>query len=310
MPRSELNRRLFCVQSTIRNDLYFVQSLGKYDHLTFPKMNSEGFQENTSFDDMDGKSVIITGSTKGIGLETAKIMLAAGANVVVNSRNERDVETTVKKLGADSKPNGSVIGLHCDVGIYENCQKLAEYTVQNFGKIDVLVNNAGTSMISDSLELKKDDWERTLRTNLSGPFYLSQACGKIMAKNGGGSIVNISSMFGSGGVPKRLAYCTSKFGLNGLTKTLASEWAHYNIRVNAVSPGYIETPMDVGDQNSGGYSREDVNRRTPMGRYGTFPRSGSGNIVPSLKSLLLHHRREYQRRRWMARVYRMGQVVE
>lgn len=218
---------------------------------------------------MKGKSVMITGSTKGIGLEIARIMLYSGANVVVNSRTHKDVENTVKGLQSDTKTNGSVAGLHCDVSVYENCEELAEFVVSNFGKINVLVNNAGTSMISDSLELKKEDWERTIKTNLSGPFYLSQVCGRVMAKNGGGSIVNISSMFGSGGVPKRLAYCSSKFGLNGLTKTLAAEWAHYNIRVNAVSPGYIETPMDQGDQTTGGYSEQDIRRRTPMGRYGT-----------------------------------------
>jgi NAD(P)-dependent dehydrogenase (short-subunit alcohol dehydrogenase family) len=221
------------------------------------------------FEDMKGKSVLITGSTKGIGLEIAKIMLATGANVVVNSRSERDVAATVQKLSSYSQSRGSIKGLSCDVGVFENCEKLANYTVESFGKIDVLVNNAGTSMIADSLELRKEDWERTIRTNLSGPFFLSQACGKIMAKNGGGSIINISSMFGSGGVPKRLAYCSSKFGLNGLTKTLAAEWAHYNIRVNAVSPGYIETPMDQGDQTTGSYTVEDIHRRTPMGRYGT-----------------------------------------
>lgn len=221
------------------------------------------------FRDMNGKSVLVTGSTKGIGLEIAKIMLSSGANVVINSRSQKDVEETVRGLQSDPNTKGSVRGLHSDVSIYENCEKLAKFANSNFGKIDALVNNAGTSMISDSLELKKEDWEKTIRTNLSGPFYLSQVCGRIMAKNGGGSIVNISSMFGSGGVPKRLAYCSSKFGLNGLTKTLAAEWAHYNIRVNAVSPGYIETPMDKGDQTTGGYSVQDITRRTPLGRYGT-----------------------------------------
>ena len=221
------------------------------------------------FGDMKGKSVIVTGSTKGIGLEIAKIILETGASVVVNSRNEKDVASTVEKLSKDSSTRDSVKGMHCDVGVYDDSVKLARFAESNFGKVDVLVNNAGTSMISDSLDLSKDDWDRTIRTNLSGPFFLSQACGKIMARNGGGSIVNISSMFGSGGVPKRLAYCTSKFGLNGLTKTLAAEWAHYNIRVNAVSPGYIETPMDQGDQNTGGYTPSDIKRRTPMGRYGT-----------------------------------------
>lgn len=214
---------------------------------------------------MKGKSVIVTGSTKGIGLEIAKIMLSVGANVVINSRTQKDVDSTLKELSEI----GSIKGFACDVGIFENCTKLAQFALDSFDRVDVLVNNAGSSMISDSMDLAKDDWEKTIRSNLSGPFYLSQACGKIMTKNGGGSIVNISSMFGSGGVPKRLAYCTSKFGLNGLTQTLAVEWAHYNIRVNAVSPGYIETPMDVGDQNTGGYTKSDITRRTPLGRYGT-----------------------------------------
>jgi 3-oxoacyl-[acyl-carrier protein] reductase len=221
------------------------------------------------FHDLNGKTVIITGSTKGIGLEIAKVMLATGANVVLNSRSQKDVEITLQKLSADPQTRGTVKGMYGDVGIFDTCEKLAEFAAQNFGKIDVLVNNAGTSMIADSLDLRQEDWERTIRTNLSGPFYLSQACGKTMAKNGGGSIINVSSMFGSGGVPKRLAYCSSKFGLNGLTKTLAAEWAHYKIRVNAISPGYIETPMDQGDQTTGGYSMSDIHRRTPMGRYGT-----------------------------------------
>jgi len=225
---------------------------------------TEGF-----FQDINGKTAVVTGSTKGIGLEIARIMLSCGANVIVNSRNQQDVETTVERLRSDPQTRGSVKGLHGDVGIYENCEKLVGRAVQYFGKIDVLVNNAGTSMISDSLELQKDDWEKAIRTNLSGPFFMSQVCGRIMAKNHGGSIINISSIFGGGGVPKRLAYCASKFGLNGLTKTLATEWAHYNIRVNAVSPGYIKTPMDSGDQTSGGYSAEEINRRTPAGRYGT-----------------------------------------
>jgi 3-oxoacyl-[acyl-carrier protein] reductase len=232
-------------------------------------MQAGSLETESFFKDMKGKSAIVTGSTKGIGLEIARIMLSTGTNVVVNSRNEKDVRTTVQKLGAEPRTKGSIVGFHGDVGVFESCEKLANLAVESFGKIDVLVNNAGTSMIADSLELQKEDWERTLRTNLSGPFFLSQACAKIMAKNSGGSIINISSMFGSGGVPKRLAYCTSKFGLNGLTKTLAAEWAHYDIRVNAVSPGYIATPMDVGDQNTGGYTVEDIHRRTPMGRYGT-----------------------------------------
>jgi len=232
-------------------------------------MKSSGSAKEDFFQDITGKTAIVTGSTKGIGLEIVRILLSLGANVVVNSRSKRDVDATIEKLQSDAQFKDSVIGLHGDVGIYEDCETIVEQTVQHFGKVDVLVNNAGTSMISDSLELRKEDWEKTIRTNLSGPFFMSQVCGRVMAKNGGGSIINISSIFGGGGVPRRLAYCSSKFGLNGLTKTLATEWAHHKIRVNAVSPGYIKTPMDIGDQTSGGYSAEEINRRTPAGRYGT-----------------------------------------
>jgi 3-oxoacyl-[acyl-carrier protein] reductase len=218
--------------------------------------------------DIEGKAAIVTGSTKGIGLEIARLMLSAGADVLVNSRNQKDAETTAEKLGSEHN-RGRVRAARGDVGIYEDCEELVRQAVEYFGKVDILVNNAGTSMISDSLELRKDDWERTIRTNLSGPFFMSQTCGRVMSKSGGGSIINISSMFGSGGVPRRLAYCASKHGLDGLTKTLATEWAHYNIRVNSLSPGYIKTPMDYGDQSSGGYSDDEINRRTPAGRYGT-----------------------------------------
>jgi len=240
-----------------------------YQNVTFVGMKDESSTKESFFQDINGKTAIVTGSTKGIGLEIARILLSSGANVIVNSRNKQDVETTVERLRSKPRFRESVVGLTGDVGVYENCEMLIEETVQRFGKVDVLVNNAGTSMISDSLELQKEDWEKAIRTNLSGPFFMSQVCGRIMAKNRGGSIINISSIFGGGGVPKRLAYCASKFGLNGLTKTLATEWAHYKIRVNAVSPGYIKTPMDVGDQTSGGYSAEEINRRTPAGRYGT-----------------------------------------
>jgi 3-oxoacyl-[acyl-carrier protein] reductase len=246
-----------------------MQSDLGYHREVFVMMKSSSSTTENFFQDICGKTAIVTGSTKGIGLEIARILLSSGANVIVNSRNQKDVETTAELLRSEPQSRGSVKGLHGDVGVYENCETLVGQTVQHFGKIDVLVNNAGTSMISDSLELQKDDWEKTIRTNLSGPFFMSQVCARVMVKNGGGSIINISSIFGGGGVPKRLAYCSSKFGLNGLTKTLATEWAHYNIRVNTVSPGYIKTPMDVGDQTSGGYSVEEINRRTPAGRYGT-----------------------------------------
>jgi 3-oxoacyl-[acyl-carrier protein] reductase len=138
-----------------------------------------------------------------------------------------------------------------------------------YGGVDILVNNAGTSMVAPSLELRAEDWERTLRIDLSGPFYMSQLAARSMIERGGGSIVNISSILGLGGLPKRAAYCASKHGLLGLTKVLATEWATYGIRVNSVSPGYIQTDMDTHDSSVGDYTESDIMGRTPLARYGT-----------------------------------------
>jgi 3-oxoacyl-[acyl-carrier protein] reductase len=221
-----------------------------------------------SFQDLKGKTVIITGSTKGIGLETAKLFKSLGSNVVINSRNKGDVENTVKVLNK-SIEYGEAFGVAGDVSEYNDCQKIVEQSMEKFGKIDVLVNNAGISLIADSVELRPQDYEKVLRINLFGSFYMAQLVAKNMIKNKiKGSIINVSSILGLVGLPKRAAYVSSKFALIGLTKVLATEWAPFGIRVNAVAPGYIRTPMDVKDTGTGEYTTEDIEGRTPMGRYG------------------------------------------
>jgi 3-oxoacyl-[acyl-carrier protein] reductase len=211
---------------------------------------------------------VITGSTKGIGLEIARTYLASGARVMLNSRSPKDVEAARDRLAGESGPE-SVDGLAADVGELSECKRLVEAARARFGGIDILVNNAGTSMVSPSLELSAEDWERTLRTDLSGPFYMARTCAPAMIARGGGSIINISSILGLGGLPKRAAYSASKHGLIGLTKVLATEWACYQIRVNAISPGYIRTDMDTHDAVVGDYTEQDIEGRTPLGRYGT-----------------------------------------
>lgn len=221
-----------------------------------------------SFHDLKGKTVIITGSTKGIGLETAKLFKTFGSNVIINSRNKEDVERVTENLNENIK-EGIAFGVAGDVSVYSDCEKIVNETVKKFGKIDVLVNNAGISFIANSIELKPEDYEKVLRINLFGSFYMAQLVAKSMIKNKvKGSIINVASIYGLFGVPKRAAYVSSKFGLIGLTKVLATEWAHYGIRVNAVAPGYIMTPMDVKDTGTGEYTTADIEGRTPMGRYG------------------------------------------
>jgi 3-oxoacyl-[acyl-carrier protein] reductase len=217
---------------------------------------------------LDGRVAIVTGSTKGIGLEIARLFLDHGAKVVVNSRSSGDVADVVRQLAPPGREE-SVTGVPGNVASPSVCDRLVDTAVRQFGGVDILVNNAGISMVSPSLELSSEDWVRTLQINLSGPFYMSQSCARGMITRGGGSIVNISSILGVAGLPKRAAYCASKHGLIGLTKVLAAEWAHLGIRVNAISPGYIQTEMDAHDSVEGDYSESDILGRTPLARYGT-----------------------------------------
>jgi len=133
--------------------------------------------------------------------------------------------------------------------------------------VDVLVNNAGVGAIAPSEELPLDVWSRTLAVNLTGTFLCAQAAARHMLPAGGGVIVNIGSVFAATGMPMRAAYAASKHGVIGLTKVLASEWARRGIRVVAVDPAFIRTALDDADQRAGGYTPEDIARRTPMGRY-------------------------------------------
>ncbi|MCA1688844.1 MAG: SDR family oxidoreductase [Actinobacteria bacterium] len=136
-----------------------------------------------------------------------------------------------------------------------------------FGRIDVLVNNAGISLITPAEETSLADWRRVLDVNLTGPFLTSREFGMVMLEQGSGSIVNVSSVAGLLGVADRAAYNASKHGLVGLTRTLAAEWGGRGVRVNAVCPGWVKTEMDVEDQAGDGYTDEDIEGRVPMGRF-------------------------------------------
>jgi NAD(P)-dependent dehydrogenase (short-subunit alcohol dehydrogenase family) len=138
-----------------------------------------------------------------------------------------------------------------------------------FGRIDVLVNNAGISLIAPAEETTAEQWRRVLEVNLTGPFLLARAFGAMMLEAGGGSIVNVASIAGLRGIADRAAYNASKHGLVGLTRTLAAEWGGRGVRVNAVCPSWVKTEMDVVDQASGGYSDKDIVEQVPLGRFAT-----------------------------------------
>ncbi len=213
-----------------------------------------------------GKVVVVTGSSGGIGLEIARQFAAEGANVVTNGRGAARAAAAAAEIRA---AGGEAAAVGADVSTWEGAQQLMAGATTAYGGVDILVNNAGISMIASADELDPAEWERAIATNLSGPFFCARAAHPSMKGRGGGVIVNIGSIAGHVGFPLRAAYCSAKHGLMGLTKTLALDWVDQGIRVVQIDPAYIKTPLDVGDQATAGYDDEAIERRTPMGRFGT-----------------------------------------
>ena len=211
-----------------------------------------------------GKVAVITGSSSGIGKEIARRLVQEGARVVINSRDSSRVEAALRDIGA----NGEAIPCASDISTEGGAITLIRSAVNAFGGLDILVNNAGISMIRASEELTLADWQRCLDVDLTGTFLCSREAGRFMRGHGGGSIVNVASIASFVGLPNRAAYAAAKYGVIGLTETLAAEWAQYKIRVNAVAPAFIATPMDDVAMATGDYSADDVTNRTPMGRKG------------------------------------------
>ena len=190
---------------------------------------------------LQNKVSVVTGGSKGIGAAICIAFAREGSDVLVgynSSENEaRKVADEIQSLGRKS------LAVKVDVSCGNQVDQMVATALDSFGKIDVLANVAGITFKSFMKDLPEEEWDRVIDTNLKGTFLCSQAVGKVMIQNGGGSIVNISSIAGhvpqvSGGV-----YSTSKAGVNMLSKVLALEWAEYNIRVNAISPGPVETEM-------------------------------------------------------------------
>jgi 3-oxoacyl-[acyl-carrier protein] reductase len=215
---------------------------------------------------LDGQVAVITGSSMGIGKAIARAFGQAGARVLVNSRDSQRAAaaaTELQALGIEAVPMAADLGQPAEVA------RLFAAVDRQWGQIDILVNNAGTSMIAPSEQLSLADWQRTLDLNLTAPFLCCQEAARRMIPRRRGVIINVSSILGETALAQRAAYCASKHGLNGLTKVMAVEWARQGIRVHAINPAYIATAMDTGDQVSGDYTHADIERRTPLGRYGT-----------------------------------------
>jgi NAD(P)-dependent dehydrogenase (short-subunit alcohol dehydrogenase family) len=208
-----------------------------------------------------GRTAVVTGSTKGIGLAIVRAFAREGARVVVNARRAEDCDVVAKEVGG--------VPIPADLSRPDEVRRLArEAAAVLGGVVDILVNNAGQPRVAPAAELAEADYRTTLELNLNAAFLLSQEIGRGMLARRRGAIINVSSINGTVPFPQRLAYCVSKAGLNMLTRVMAIEWAAAGVRVNAIAPGYVETEIVKGLSARGVLDRGVLARRTPMGRLG------------------------------------------
>lgn len=213
---------------------------------------------------LEGKRALVTGATKGIGLETAKVLADAGADIAAVGRDAAglaEVKASVEKLGR------RCVTIAADMATTDGPVKAAKEALGALGGIDILVNNAGVALLDPLLEATVEDWDTTMAVNLRAPFLLARALAPQMIARKAGKIINVSSQAGVAGLDQHAAYCASKGGLNMLTKVMTVEWAKHNIQINTVCPTVILTPMGEevwGKPEKGGPMKAKI----PGGRFG------------------------------------------
>jgi 3-oxoacyl-[acyl-carrier protein] reductase len=209
------------------------------------------------------KVAVVTGASQGIGRETALALAEAGARVVVAARNEEKLSTLVNEIAATG---GEAFAVKIDVADGEQVKAGFKQVIEKFGRLDILVNNAAVTRDGLAMRMKKEDWDAVLQTNLTGAHLCIQQALPTMMKARSGRIINISSVVAQSGNAGQANYVAAKAGLIGLTKAIAIEIASRNITVNAVAPGFIETPMtDVLPDKV----KEELKVRIPLGRMGS-----------------------------------------
>jgi 2-deoxy-D-gluconate 3-dehydrogenase len=215
--------------------------------------------------DLSGRVAIVTGGNGGIGLGMARGLAEAGASVVVAARDAEKSAAAVAELEA---LDAQCLAVSVDVTTKDSCRAMVSATVERFGRLDVLVNNAGVNVRKQPEDYTSEEWQWVLDTNLTGAFLCTQAAYPEMVAAGGGKIINIGSMMSIFGAAFAAPYAASKGGIVQLTKALATAWAKDNIQVNAVLPGWIDTDLTRRARADIEGLHERVEARTPAGRWG------------------------------------------
>jgi NAD(P)-dependent dehydrogenase (short-subunit alcohol dehydrogenase family) len=197
--------------------------------------------------DLEGKTAVVTGGTKGIGRAIGASLVNAGVNVSFSARHEREIERAAAELNEAGR--GRAAGFFCDVRDEAQVKAFFAQTIENFGGVDILVNNAGIGMFATVESMSADDFRAVIETNLCGVFYCCHEAIPLLKRRGGGYIINISSLAGTNAHPRMAAYNASKFGLNGFSEALMQEVRHDNIKVSYIMPGSVNTEFG-GDEPS------------------------------------------------------------
>ncbi|WJE16527.1 SDR family oxidoreductase [Halobacillus sp. ACCC02827] len=218
--------------------------------------------------DLSGKTAIVTGGGRGLGEQIAAGLAEAGANIVVCSRKQDACETVASSL--KEKTGVKTLGMACDVTDPSQVEAVIAAVREQFGTIDILVNNSGATWGAPTLEMPVEAFQKVMNVNVTGTFLMSQKAGEVMVEQGYGKIINIASVAGLGGADPRfmetVGYNASKGAVITFTKDLAVKWGSSNIQVNALAPGFFPTKMSKGVLDQGG---EFILDRTPLGRFGS-----------------------------------------
>ena len=239
---------------------------------------------NLPYFDLTGKVAIITGGATGIGRGIAEGLADAGANIVIAARRLEKCEEACKEI--NERTGVKTLPHRCDINNRNEIDVLVDDMVKEFGYIDILVNNSGIGGSEKAiLKMTGQDWDNVLDTNLKGVFTLTQAVVKKMVERGkGGKVINVASIGGLIGWPNMAAYCASKGGCIQLTKVMALEWTRYNIQVNAILPGYFETPINT-DFFSSDAGQKIIKSIIPMRRLAQVDEiKGAAILLASLAS--------------------------